>query len=91
MTIFTENDAYDTTNFPETSKRKYHFKEDEEGVKEMCEIMEEIKEEGIAQGKAETQTTMQTLINCLIADNRLDELTTISDNMDKLCMEYNLH
>lgn len=31
MTIFTDNDAYDIMNFPETSKRKHHFKEDEKG------------------------------------------------------------
>lgn len=53
MTVFTDNDAYDTVNFPETSKRKRHFKEDAKGVVSMCKITEEIRAEGKAEGKAE--------------------------------------
>lgn len=50
MTIFTVDDAYDDENFPATSRRKRYFKEDQEGAREMCEIMQEIKNEGIAEG-----------------------------------------
>lgn len=53
MTVFTDNDAYDTINFPETSKRKRHFKEDAKGVASMCKITEEIRAEGKAEGKVE--------------------------------------
>ena len=58
MTIFTKDDAYDDVNFPATSRRKRYFKEDQEGVSEMCEIMQEIKNEGISQGIAEGQRTL---------------------------------
>lgn len=51
MTIFTNSDAYDFQKFPETSKRKNYFKNNEKGVREMCTIMEEIKQEGIQEGQ----------------------------------------
>ena len=53
MRIFVENDAYDDEHFPATSKRKRYFKEDEKGVREMCAIMEEIREDGMREGKTE--------------------------------------
>lgn len=53
MTIFTEGNAYDDEKFPATSKRKRYFKEDQKGVREMCEIMQEIKEEGRIEGRIE--------------------------------------
>lgn len=56
MTIFTEDNAYDDTNFPSTSKRKRYFKENEKGVNEMCAIMQEVKEEGRAEGREEGRT-----------------------------------
>ncbi len=51
MTIFTQDKAYDDEKFPETSRRKRHFKEEQEGVREMCEIMEMIRNDGIEQGQ----------------------------------------
>lgn len=51
MTIFTEVDAYDDGRFPVTSGGKRYFKEDERGVREMCAIMQEIKEEGREEGR----------------------------------------
>ena len=51
MTIFTENDVYDDTNFPVTSHRKRYFKQNQEGVSEVCEIMQMIKNEGISEGQ----------------------------------------
>ncbi len=53
MTLYTEDDAYDFHKFPATSKRKYYLKNDEKGVAEMCEIMQNIKEQGRAEGKSE--------------------------------------
>ena len=40
MDIFTRHDAYDDEMFPITSKRKRLFKTTEEGVNEMCEVIE---------------------------------------------------
>ena len=40
-------------HFPELAERARYFKEDSEGVKAMCKIMEDIKNEGRAEGRAE--------------------------------------
>jgi len=53
MDIFTEDNAYDDNRFPATSSRKRRFKTTEEGVSEMCEVIERYKAEGIAEGMAE--------------------------------------
>ena len=53
MEIFTKDDAYDDVKFPATSSRKRLFKHTEEGVSEMCEIIEKYKAEGKAEGIAE--------------------------------------
>ncbi|MBQ8823414.1 MAG: PD-(D/E)XK nuclease family transposase [Lachnospiraceae bacterium] len=50
MAIFTQDDAYDDHKFPATSRRKRHFKEGQEGANEMSKIMDEIREDGIAEG-----------------------------------------
>ena len=53
MDIFTRHDAYDDEMFPITSKRKRLFKTTEEGVNEMCEVIEKYIAEGRCEGKAE--------------------------------------
>ena len=57
MEIFTRHDAYDDEMFPITSKRKRLFKTTEEGVNEMCEVIEkyiaEGRREGIRKGRSE--------------------------------------
>ncbi len=53
MDIFTDDNAYDDNRFPATSSRKRRFKTTEEGVSEMCEVMERYKAEGRAEGMAE--------------------------------------
>ena len=57
MDIFTRHDAYDDEMFPITSKRKRLFKTTEEGVNEMCEVIEkyiaEGRREGIRKGRSE--------------------------------------
>ena len=52
MDIFTDDNAYDDNRFPATSSRKRRFKTTEEGVSEMCEVMERYKAEGRAEGMA---------------------------------------
>ena len=53
MEIFTRHDAYDDEMFPITSKRKRLFKTTEEGVNEMCEVIEKYIAEGRREGKVE--------------------------------------
>ena len=43
----------DEMHFPELAERVRYHKEDSEGVKAMCKIMEDIKNEGRAEGRAE--------------------------------------
>ncbi|WP_407399038.1 Rpn family recombination-promoting nuclease/putative transposase [Anaerovibrio sp.] len=52
MDVFTEDNIYDDSRFPATSGRKRRFKTTEEGVSEMCEVIERYKAEGIAEGVA---------------------------------------
>ena len=53
MDIFTRHDAYDDEMFPITSKRKRLFKTTEEGVNEMCEVIEKYIAEGRREGRSE--------------------------------------
>ena len=53
MDIFTRHDAYDDEMFPITSRRKRLFKTTEEGVKEMCEVIEKYIAEGRSEGRRE--------------------------------------
>ena len=40
MDVFTEDNVYDDNRFTATSSRKRRFKTTEEGVSEMCEVIE---------------------------------------------------
>ena len=53
MKIFTVDNEYNDERFPVTSKIKRRFKETDEGVNKMCEIIEKYKNEGRAEGRAE--------------------------------------
>ena len=53
MDVFTEDNVYDDNRFPATSSRKRRFKTTEEGVSEMCEVIERNRAEGRAEGRAE--------------------------------------
>ena len=54
MRVLTEAEAYDEERFPETSRVKRRLRETEEGRKDMGSVIEEIRAEGIAEGKLET-------------------------------------
>ena len=58
MKIFTVDNEYDNERFPATSKIKRRFKETDEGVNKMCEIIEKYKDEGRAEGAAEKEHSM---------------------------------
>lgn len=53
MQCFLQTDV-DNKKFPKFSERVHYFKHDEEGVKIMCAISEEIRNEGIEVGKEKT-------------------------------------
>ena len=53
MDVFTEDNVYDDNRFPATSSRKRRFKTTEEGVSEMCEVIERNRAEARAEGRAE--------------------------------------
>lgn len=50
MKVFNIDDEYNDKLFPETSSRKRRYKTTEEGVNEMCEILEKYRNEGIIEG-----------------------------------------
>lgn len=52
MRIFKEPDAYDFEKFPRVSKRKKQFKEDEEGDKTMCDLVENYANKKAAEAAA---------------------------------------
>ena len=54
MNDFYSTDA-DKMNYKELSEKVRHYKESEEGVKTMCEIWEEIRNEGLIEGKIEAR------------------------------------
>ena len=51
MKVFTENDTYNTEEFPVTSKIKAGFKLDEGGAIKMDETLQKWKEEWISEGE----------------------------------------
>ena len=52
MKVFTENDTYNTDEFPVTSEIKARFKLDEGGAVKMDETLQRWKEEWISEGEA---------------------------------------
>ena len=49
MDVFTVDNVYDDNRFPATSSRKRRFKTTEEGVSEMCEVIERNRAEAMAE------------------------------------------
>ena len=52
MNVFNTDTAYDDVKFPVTSAYKRRYKTTEEGVREMCEVIERNRAEGRAEGRA---------------------------------------
>ena len=67
-------------NYKELKTRAKYFKEDEEGVKKMCEILQEIYDEGKIEGKieGEMKTRIELVIDMLKANQSLDLITKFS-------------
>ena len=58
MNVFVQDKAYDDVKFPVTSASKRRYKTTEEGVREMCEVIERNRAEGRAEGRAERQSEL---------------------------------
>ena len=68
MRVLTEAEAYDEERFPETSRVKRRLRETEEGRKDMGSVIEEIRAECIAEGKAEGRLEMLEALGRLVRD-----------------------
>ena len=75
MNIFVQDKVYDDVKFPITSACKRRYKTTEEGVREMCEIIErnraEGREEGRAQGLAKGRIEERTSLIVSMLKNKL--------------------
>ena len=58
MNVFIQDKVYDDVKFPITSACKRRYKTTEEGVREMCEIIERNRAEGREEGRASMITSM---------------------------------
>ena len=65
MKVFSEDAVYDDARFPKTSARKRTFKTTEEGVSQMCEIIERNRREAAAEAaaKAKAEEKIQSARN----------------------------
>ena len=71
MKIFVEGNYYDD-EFTATSERKWIFKTTEEGVNEMCEVIERNRSEAHAEGRAEGRAEGGlSLLSKLVKMNKL--------------------
>ena len=83
MKVFTEDNTYDDIKFPFTSSIKRKFKTTEEGVSEMCEVIEK--------NRTEAEEKLSKLNSILVAAGRMDELVkSFTDKAlrNKLMNEY---
>ena len=84
MRVLTEAEAYDEERFPETSRMKRRLRETEEGRKDMGSVIEEIRAECIAEGKAEGK--LETLVR-LVRDGLVsvqDAATSVGVDADEI-------
>ena len=66
----------DEMHFPELAERARYFKEDSEGVKAMCKIMEDIKNEGRAEG----ENRMSRLMSYLLKNGKTEEAVAVTES-----------
>ncbi|GAA0801933.1 hypothetical protein GCM10008910_32570 [Faecalicatena orotica] len=90
MRIYTNLDAYNYERFPNTSKRKADLKKSKEGVKMMCDIVEEYAEK---QSKIAVRQTEEKLAGKLLREGMtiekvvsMMEMLTIED-VEKISRE----
>ena len=84
MRVLTEAETYDEERFPETSRVKRRLRETEEGRKDMGSVIEEIRAEGIAEGKVEGK--LETLVR-LVRDGLVsvqDAATSVGVDADEI-------
>lgn len=89
MKVFVDNNYYDD-KFPATSERKRIFKTTEEGVNEMCEIIERNRAEARAEGRAEGRLSILTKLvklNKLSIKEAADEADMTEADFKKLALQ----
>ena len=77
MNVFTNDTAYDDVKFPVTSAYKRRYKTTEEGVREMCEVIERNRAEGRAEGRAEERAKFIT--NMLMNQMKPEQIAKIAN------------
>ena len=80
MRVFTDDTAYDYERFPELSKRKYQYKETQEGVSTMCEVIEDYYAKRSADdiAAAEARTAAQFIIRMIKSNLPLTNIVEYS-------------
>ena len=89
MKIFVEDSYYDD-EFPATSERKRIFKTTEEGVNEMCEVIERNRSEARAEGRTEGRLSLLMKLvqmNKLTIKEAADEADMTEDAFKKLALQ----
>ena len=66
----------DDMHFPELAERFRYHKEDSEGVEAMCKIMEDIKNEGRAEG----ENRMSRLMSYLLKNGKTEEAVAVTES-----------
>ena len=77
MNVFNNDTAYDEVKFPVTSAYKRRYKTTEEGVREMCEVIERNRAEGRAEGRAEERAKFIT--NMLMNQMKPEQIAKIAN------------
>ena len=68
----------DDMNYPELAERARFFKTNEKGVRRMCEIMQEIMDEGLSKGRNEGEDRMGRLVEALVADGQNEAVVRVA-------------
>ena len=68
----------DDMNYPELAERARFFKTNEKGVRRMCEIMQEIMDEGLSKGRNEGEDRMGRLVEALVADGQNEAVARVA-------------
>ena len=86
MKVFTEDNTYNDVKFPITSEIKRRFKTTEEGVSEMCEVIERNRAEAAASAAIELLVSLVKKGKLTIEEAAEESGLSLSDFTKKLSM-----
>lgn len=72
----------DDMHFDLMAERTKYLKENSEGVNIMCKIMEEIRDEALAQGKTQGENGFAALMQVLFTQGRVEDAKRASEDME---------